>query len=368
MKKTINCLLLLFLALFLSINKSSTVMAETSMESSVKSCITEMLQIIDQKGKENPKFLMSSNPYAYVKDNRGYNNLVNLGPKALPVIQKLIESGYNEYYLAIAAEDISQVDLKENFYRWDTAEAFAKTFREFLGQVPNKVNQIVNSNKTDSEKNKDISKLGIFSEPYVAEHIKNRKIESSSSLKNLLDIPDDKINELKQLKEILTEPIVNSNISASKKQEDGQISKLNNEGSQVLSLTKPSSYYDKYSWTWHYAGSATTTYNCLAYALGYTDRKIWPWSSNIPTHAEAISYLRERGYDPQDGLAPKIIAYGNSNGIVHFSRYIGSSESRAKWGGLELMTHYSTDPYYEYDPNNSNKADQYGKQQIVFWK
>ncbi|HVJ50160.1 DUF7689 domain-containing protein [Desulfitobacterium sp.] len=40
----------------------------------------------------------------------------------------------------------------------------------------------------------------------------------------------------------------------------------------------------------------------------------------------------------------KIISYGSSSAVVHFSKAV-SGYSIAKWGSLELMKSYSWDPY-----------------------
>ena len=70
-------------------------------------CYTKLLR--------NPQLSASSNPYEYIQNNKNFNDLVNLGTDALPVIAEKImnsnDDGLKEYILAIAAEKIAKIDL-----------------------------------------------------------------------------------------------------------------------------------------------------------------------------------------------------------------------------------------------------------------
>ena len=107
------------------------------------------------------------------------------------------------------------------------------------------------------------------------------------------------------------------------------------------------SYYDKIAWTWEEVGPYTSTYNCLAYALGHTDRWIWPWGSSNPTDSEVDNYMAYLGYSNASWgtpYTPEIVSYGTSSEVVHFSKAF-TVYSIAKWGSLELMKSYSWNPY-----------------------
>ncbi|TGE35016.1 hypothetical protein E4K67_27570 [Desulfosporosinus fructosivorans] len=115
-------------------------------------------------------------------------------------------------------------------------------------------------------------------------------------------------------------------------------------------LVKPNSFYDAVAWTWEYNAPATSTYNCLAYALGYTDRWMWAWGASNPTSSQVNYYMdlvggyRNVGYGTPINN-PLIISYGSSSAVVHFSKVTGSGITTAKWGELERMKSYSLNPY-----------------------
>lgn len=104
------------------------------------------------------------------------------------------------------------------------------------------------------------------------------------------------------------------------------------------------------SWTWTYNAPGYENYNCLAYALGYTDRWIWPssWGPYADLGTEVDPYLYSRGHPwCSKTSGPRIIAYGKvSSNILHFSRILTSTTCRAKWGRLERFNHGSWSPYY----------------------
>jgi hypothetical protein len=83
-------------------------------------------------------------------------------------------------------------------------------------------------------------------------------------------------------------------------------------------------------------GERTTRYNCLAWALGYTDRWIWPWGSANASPSQMSSFLHRYGYSL--GTPRYIGTYGTTAGIGHAARFYVSSPS-SKLGGLWLITH-----------------------------
>lgn len=114
--------------------------------------------------------------------------------------------------------------------------------------------------------------------------------------------------------------------------------------STSFSLYYSPSYYDGIAYNWTYSATYTTNYNCLAYALGYTDRWVWPFSEAFPpTLSNTTTYLLGLGYT-QGGSS--IVAYGTSlTNITHFSKITNFNACEAKWGSLERFTHVGLDPY-----------------------
>ena len=87
---------------------------------------------------------------------------------------------------------------------------------------------------------------------------------------------------------------------------------------------------------------ANPTYNCLAWALGITDRWVWPWGTRQPLVAEFSQWLALHGYVV--GTPAAAIAYGPLFEVGHIGRYYDiypTSKLGAgllishTWGGLE---------------------------------
>ncbi|MGE5405159.1 MAG: hypothetical protein ACM3PP_09470, partial [Candidatus Saccharibacteria bacterium] len=143
---------------------------------------------------ENPQAALSANPYTYTTNNSNYDNLVKLGPKAVPIIEESImtstNNGLREQILAIAAEDITKTNLKVA-YGWATGKEWIIAWHKHLKTVPAEFDRIIKSNLTDADKNNSIVRLGVPALPYLVESIANGHNELVPSLEALLkDIPD----------------------------------------------------------------------------------------------------------------------------------------------------------------------------------
>ncbi len=89
-------------------------------------------------------------------------------------------------------------------------------------------------------------------------------------------------------------------------------------------------------------GDSTQTYNCLAYALGITNRWMNPFGSLAKTTQE----MGKKGYTKVDSPTTNcIVAYGTVDNVVHFSR-IENGIVNAKCGGYELLQHSHYNAYY----------------------
>lgn len=121
----------------------------------------------------------------------------------------------------------------------------------------------------------------------------------------------------------------------------------------VCALMYSDSFYNSISWTWEYNAPATDSYNCLGYATGSMDYE-WPWGASNPTSAQVDSYFNDgiwynyTSHPYGSPYQPKIISYGSSSSIKHFSKVpVGASGyCIAKWGPAERFKHYSWSPYY----------------------
>lgn len=124
----------------------------------------------------------------------------------------------------------------------------------------------------------------------------------------------------------------------------------------AYAMEEPDSFYDAIAYSWEYEGPATTTYNCLAYALGSTSTWYWPWGSSNPTSDQVDSLMDTAGYDSYfygSPFNPEIISYvadGNYTGtdddeVVHFGKAFTGGTLISKWGSLELIESNSWNPF-----------------------
>lgn len=136
----------------------------------------------------------------------------------------------------------------------------------------------------------------------------------------------------------------------------------------VSALYYSDSFYDSMAYNWIYDGPATTSYNCLGYAMK-TYTWLWPWDVPV-TYSMADSYFASKGYGNlgtgYSGSGPYVLAYSKNGYVTHFALTKSGDESRntAKWGSLERFIHTTRNPYklkspygsyyaiYKFDPNN----------------
>ena len=173
---------------FLIVFVASNVFA-TTIE--IKSNLNKLTDIIIENALKNPTIVMSSNPYDYI-NNQYYDKIVDLGSKALPVIKKEIEkskeNGLREYILAIAAEEIVKVNLKEgrdSKTRWASAKDFVPQWHEYLISIPNNVKQVVSSNISNQEKIEKLIKFGKPAIPFIMDEIESGNEEIGMALDEL---------------------------------------------------------------------------------------------------------------------------------------------------------------------------------------
>ncbi|MGX4583582.1 hypothetical protein [Paenibacillus chitinolyticus] len=163
--------LLMGIFTFLIFNQPST----ASISSKVYINLDDMNKEISRLLQEDPELGLSSNPYSYIKNNKEYARIVQLGYSALPIIEERITEGnkfgLDKYILAIAAEEIAKVNLKKGEYRWSDAEEFVRSWKLHLQSVPGKVQQILNANESSEWKNNKLVELGAPAIPYILEDI-----------------------------------------------------------------------------------------------------------------------------------------------------------------------------------------------------
>lgn len=132
-----------------SITKSTAYAMKTNMQA--------MLEEIDEIIADKTDLSYSSNPYDYIQNNKYFNNILNLGIDALPIIvdelKESDESGLKEFILSLAIEDISGIKISTIEGEWKDSDEFWDKYEMFMRNVKDNVNVIITSNEASkSEK------------------------------------------------------------------------------------------------------------------------------------------------------------------------------------------------------------------------
>lgn len=149
---------------------------EKQEENDVATDPDKIMEVINATMEKNKmEYGWSSNPYDYA-NNENFDNIVNLGIPALPVIVEEIESsdmnGLREYLFAIAVEEITKTSLKEKAYGWSNGKEWLDQWKIYLRNIPVQVDYIVNDTEsTVEEKETALDELGMMSLPYIKDAI-----------------------------------------------------------------------------------------------------------------------------------------------------------------------------------------------------
>jgi hypothetical protein len=164
--------------------------AEASVEKQIDDNTALLAQLI-QNEIRNKTVSLSSNPYDYIKDSEGYENIVKLGYKAFPVLEKKIDesagSGLFDYIYAAAIEEIGKVNLKEDdLAPWDTGDKFSEKWKTKLESIPEDVEKIASSQQSDEDKITSLTKLGLPAVPFIIDQVEDGKTELYPAIEYLV--------------------------------------------------------------------------------------------------------------------------------------------------------------------------------------
>lgn len=178
-----------------------TVMTVNSTAYAMNNNLENMLNQIDEKIKDKTDLSYSSNPYDYIEGNEYYNNILQLGVDALPLIIEEIEAsdeaGLKEYILSCAVQDISGVDIADVQGEWVNSQEFIEKYEVFLRNVKDSVNVIVSSNSaTNAEKIERLQKYGIYAVPYLKK-INSKTREGNIAQKSIKQINKEFVKDTK---------------------------------------------------------------------------------------------------------------------------------------------------------------------------
>lgn len=165
--------------------------AEASVEKQIDNNITLLTKQIQNEGSNKTKLSLSSNPYDNIKDSEEYENIVKLGYKAIPVLEKKIDesegSGLIDYIYAAAIEEIAKVDLKEDDPApWDTGDKLSEKWKVKLKSIPEDVEKIASSEQTNNDKIRSLTKLGLPAVPFIIDQVEAGKTELFPAIQYLV--------------------------------------------------------------------------------------------------------------------------------------------------------------------------------------
>lgn len=115
--------------------------------------------------------ITSSNPYAY-KDAENYNNIVNMGPIAIEILEEKYKNdeigGINAYLAGAAIGDISGINMWDiTGQHWSTAEEFFTAWGNMVSNIPQKFKEITESDNDVGAKIDLLEAYGIYGKFYL---------------------------------------------------------------------------------------------------------------------------------------------------------------------------------------------------------
>lgn len=159
-----------------------------TIDATINRNIKGLIQKLEDDTLSNPQLSSSSNPYDYI-NNEYYDNIIKLGPKALPFLKEKVQisnqDGLIEHIMGIAAEEIAKVDLKSK-YGWYSGKGWANKWSLHLKSVKKEISLIIDTEKNQEKKNEKLIKLGIPAIPYIIDEIEKGNVEIIPSLESLL--------------------------------------------------------------------------------------------------------------------------------------------------------------------------------------
>lgn len=182
----VTSFVLMIIILFLKLPANKTLAAE------IEENFTNISKLIDEQVRNKSEVSFSSNPYDYIKDNKYYENIVNKGFAALPILEKKLQNsetyGLQDYIVAIAIEEITKTNLKNDpNTAWSTAKEFNVEWDEFIDGASKDIEAIFSSTSSIEIKIKDIEKYGLLAVPYLSKY-SNQSTNKNESANNDIQV------------------------------------------------------------------------------------------------------------------------------------------------------------------------------------
>lgn len=179
------------ITLLVGIGVTTSVLRVDAATNVIDKNINKIMEAIDKMPVTNPGLASSSNPYDYMKNNTEFDNIVNIGSKALPILKKKVdessENGLREYILAATAEKIAKVNLKGESFGWANGKEWSIEWDNHLKSLPGNFKKIVDSSNDLAWKNSEIIKLGTPAIPLILDNIEKGDTSTIPALEKLLE-------------------------------------------------------------------------------------------------------------------------------------------------------------------------------------
>lgn len=181
------------------------VRANASVEKQIDQNLNGLATQLQTEVTNKTELAMSSNPYDFIKNSAEYTNIVNLGPDAIPILEKKIDeskgSDLFDYIFAAAIEEISKVNLKEEqSTAWADGDKFSEKWKEKLSTLPAEIEKIANSDLSEDEKITSLTKLGLPAVPFIIDQVEAGKTELFPVIQSL--VPDEQAKSLAAIDEV----------------------------------------------------------------------------------------------------------------------------------------------------------------------
>lgn len=156
--------------------KYTQTLTSRNIDNEMKSLVNKKVQAWITYYESNDRILMSSNPYAYLQ-NEKFEEIKNLGPEYMPYILK--EIGENPAAV-FALWEIKDISKAYNLPKWDSDDQCVSIWNQYVESFPEEFNKLKKElySETDPKKIKlksqEIKDLGYLALPFIVEENNER--------------------------------------------------------------------------------------------------------------------------------------------------------------------------------------------------
>jgi len=154
-----------------------TAIFASNKETYADNVVRENLKNFDWSTQIEPDDIVFANsPFAYIRNNENYEEIIKLGVAAIPELEKQLQSsdenGLNEYVIALAISEISGTDVslitKGESYAWSNAKQFLAEWKAAKELVEIDIVMLLqNDSMANKELRERIQPYGVLAIPVI---------------------------------------------------------------------------------------------------------------------------------------------------------------------------------------------------------